>query len=194
MLGILFLNMQLTLWQWIAVGLCFGGAVLSNWSGKAIPVKGILWLLAAVVGYALSDISIKMLIDRITVTAGKGVLAMFIAATTSYFALGVFSLLVLLFVPQVKKKHLKPAIPFSCLWFSAMLFLFACFGLIGPLFGNIVQSGRGIMAVIIGVLIAKFGWSEYEEKLPRSILIRRIAAAMMITGAIILFAMGKTAL
>ena len=191
MLGIFFLNTQLNAWQWVAVALCFIGAVLSNWSGKAIPTKSVLWLLAAVIGYALSDMSIKLLIDRIAVTAGQGVLAMFIAATTSYFYLGVFSLVMVLFIPQVKVKHLKPAVPFSCLWFSAMLFLFACFGFIGPLFGNIVQSGRGIMAVVIGALIAKFGWSEYEEKLPRSILVRRIAAAMMITGAIILFAVAK---
>jgi drug/metabolite transporter (DMT)-like permease len=192
MLGILFLNIHLNAWQWVAVVLCFVGAVLSNWSGKTIPMKGVLWLLTAVVGYALSDMSIKLLIDRIAVTAGKGVLAMFIAATASYFYLGLFSIVVILFIPQVKVKHLKPAVPFSCLWFSAMLLLFACFGFIGPLFGNIVQSGRGIMAVLLGALIAKFGWSEHEEKLPRSILVRRIAAAMMITGAIILFAVAKT--
>lgn len=190
-LGILFWNQELSPWQWAAVGLCFSGALMSNWSGKSIKLSGALWLLGAVVGYSLSDISIKLLISSFETESGNRILAIFIAASIAYFYLGIFSLFVILFTRSVKLKHLKPALPFSCLWFAAMLFLFACFGLIGPLFGNIVQSGRGIIAVILGALIAKFGWSEHEKKLPHSILIRRIMAALLITGAIILFALAK---
>ena len=159
--------------------------------GKSITLSGALWLLMAVVGYSLTDISVKQLINCIEAETGKGVLSIFIAMSISYFYLGIFSLLVLLFARSIKLKHLKPALTFSCWWFVAMLLLFACFGLIGPLFGNIVQSGRGIIAVIIGAVIAKFGWSEHEERLARSVLIRRIASALLITCAIILFALAK---
>jgi uncharacterized membrane protein len=186
-----FLSINISLIQWSAVALCFVGAVMSNWSGKSIPLSSALYLLGAVVGYSLSDINIKLLINCIEAQSGKGVLAILIAASVSYFYLGLFSLLVILSVRSIKLKHLKPALAFSCCWFAAMLFLFACFGFIGPLFGNIIQSTRGIIAVILGVLIAKFAWSEHEEKLPRSILARRIAAALLISCSIIIFALNK---
>ena len=191
LLGIIFLNNTLNCWQWGAVVLCFCGAVMSNWSGKSIPLPGVLYLLGAVTGYSLSDISIKQLIDCIKVQTGGGALTVLTAASISYVYIGIFSLLVTLSTRSIKIKHLKPAVGFSCWWFAAMLFLFACFGLIGPLLGNIVQSMRGIIAVILGALIAKFAWSEHEEKLARPVLIRRIAAASLITCAIIIFALAE---
>jgi drug/metabolite transporter (DMT)-like permease len=189
--SILFLGIDLNAGQWTAVILCLVGALMSNWSGKSIPLASALWLLGAVAGYSLSDISIKGLIDKLTTENTTTVQAVFLAASTSYCFLGIVSVPIIIFSRSMKIKLLKPALPFSCIWFASMLFLFSCFGQIGPLFGNIVQSGRGIIAVVIGALIAKFGWSEHEEKLSHSLLFRRIAAAMMITGAIILFALSK---
>jgi drug/metabolite transporter (DMT)-like permease len=189
LLGMIFWGSHLSFWQWGAVVLCFGGAMMSNWSGKSISRSGALWLLGAVVGYSLSDISIKQLINCIEIETGQGIMTILIAASVSYFYLGIFSLLIVLFTRSVKVKHLKPALAFSCWWFTAMLLLFACFGIIGPLFGNLVQSGRGIIAVVLGAVIAKFGWSEHEEKLSHSVLIRRIAAASLIAGSIVLFAL-----
>jgi len=189
--GISFLNIELVLWQWVAVVICFCGAVMSNWSGKSIPFPSVLYLLGAVVGYSLSDINIKLFIDCFEVQSGERAISILIAASLSYFYLGLFSLLIILFVRSVKIKHLKPALAFSCWWFVAMLFLFACFGFIGPLFGNIIQSTRGIIAVILGAIIAKFAWSEHEEKLSRSILIRRIASALLISCAIVIYVLAK---
>ena len=190
-LGLIFWKQSLDGLQWLAVFVCLAGAVMSNWSGKSIPLAGIVWLLGAVVGYSLSDISIKELIDCVQTENGKGVFSILVAASVSYFYLGIFSLVVMLFTKKVKLKHFKPAICFSCFWFAAMLLLFACFGLIGPLFGNLVQAGRGIMAVILGVVVANLGWSEHEEKISTKLLILRIIAAMLVTGSIILFAVAK---
>ena len=189
--GIIFLGLHLVFWQWVAVFICFCGALMSNWSGKSIPLRGVLWLLAAVAGYSLSDISIRQLINCLAVGTDKGVIVFFFAAALSYFYLGIFSLPFVLFPGTVKLKNLKLAVPFACWWFGGMLFLYVCFGIIGPLFGNIVQSCRGILAVILGAVIAKFGWSEHEIKLSRSVLTRRIAAALLITAAIIIFAFVK---
>ena len=190
-LGVIFWGESLSSWQWGAIILCFSGALISNWSGKSIPLSGTLWLLGAIWGYSLSDINIKFLINCIELETGQGVQTIFIAVSVAYFYLGLFSLLIFLFTRSIKLKHLKPALAFSSCWFAAMLFLFACFGLIGPLFGNLVQSGRGVLAVLLGVLVAKFAWSEHEVKLPHSILIRRIAATLLIAGSIVLFALTK---
>ncbi|MFA6714903.1 MAG: DMT family transporter [Victivallaceae bacterium] len=187
--GMVFLNNGISAGQWGAVLLCFGGALLSNWSGKSIPLPAVLWVVCAVVGYSLSDINIKKLIECIELENGKGLFSIITAASLAYFYLGIFSLLVMPFMRSMKIRHLKPALPFSCFWFAAMLFLFTSFALIGPLFGNIVQSVRGIMAVILGAALAKLHWTEYEEKLPYSMLFRRIAAALLICVSIVVFAL-----
>ncbi|MCX6985141.1 MAG: EamA family transporter [Lentisphaerae bacterium] len=190
--GIMFMELHLSPYQWGAIILCCGGAMLSNWSGKSIPLAGILWLLGAIVSYSLSDISIKLLINCIENSAGKGLLAFLIAVSLTYFYLGIFSLFIVTITRSVKLKHLKPALPFACWWFGSMLFLFVCFGLIGPLFGNIVQSVRGIIAVIIGAIFARFSWTEHEEKLPRQILVGRLMAALLITVSVVIFILAKS--
>jgi drug/metabolite transporter (DMT)-like permease len=188
-LGIIFFKSRIEPIQWWAVLICFSGALLSNWSGKSIPLAGTLWILGAIIGYSLSDISIKKLIDCIKLGNGQNELSAITAAFLAYFYLGIFSLIVMLSTRSVKLKHLKPALPFSCFWFGAMFFLFICFGLIGPLFGNIVQSTRGIVAVLLGAVLAKLHWTEHEEKLPYPILLRRIAAALLICVSIVIFAL-----
>ncbi|MDD5598253.1 MAG: DMT family transporter [Victivallaceae bacterium] len=187
--GVLFLENGISAGQWGAVLLCFGGALLSNWSGKGIPFAAVLWILCAVVGYSLSDICIKKLIECVELENGKGVLSIITAASLAYFYLGIFSLLIIAFMRPLKIRHLKPALPFSCFWFAAMLFLFTSFALIGPLFGNIVQSVRGIIAVILGAALARLHLTEYEEKLPYALLFRRIAAALLICVSIVIFAL-----
>ncbi len=189
--GILFMKLHLGLWQWAAIIICCVGAMLSNWSGKSIPPAGALWLSATVISYSLTDISIKQLINGIENAGTKGLPAFFLAGGLTYFYLGIFSLLVMSAGRSVKLKHLKPALPFAVCWFGAMLLLFICFGLIGPLLGNIVQSGRGILSVIIGAALAGFGWTEYEEKLPRRIFLWRLTAALLITVSIVMFVLAK---
>jgi len=189
--GVLFMQQYLFPLQWIAIALCVSGAMLSNWSGKSIPLAGLWWLLAAVLGYSLTDINIKLLIDSIEHVTGKDISAVFIAASLTYFCLGVFSLVIIMVTRTVKPPQLKPALPFAGWWFGTMLLLFACFSLIGPLLGNIVQSTRGIMAVVLGAALAGLGWTKYEEKLPRRVLFGRLAAALLITAAIIMFILAK---
>lgn len=189
--SIAFMGLHLLPCQWWALILCCTGAVLSNWSGKSIPSAGILWLMAAIISYSLSDISIKLLINCIGRAVREGSTAFFIAACLMYFYVGLFSLLMVVVTRPVKPRHLKPALPFAGWWFGSMLLLFACFGLIGPLLGNIIQSGRGIIAVVIGVIFARFGWTEYEEKLSHRIFFWRLTAAFLITVSIVMFVMAK---
>ncbi|QSH40568.1 EamA family transporter [Lentisphaerota bacterium ZTH] len=188
-LGILIFNHSLLPLQWVAVFLCLIGAVMSNWSGSAIPLPAIIYILLACFGYSLSDLNIKVLID--TLLLKDRVIGTLIAAGLSYFTLGGISLIAFIVLPQVKVSYLKPAAPFAVSWLIAMVLLFGCFGLIGPLFGNIVQSSRGIMAVVIGIAIAKFADSTLEQQLTKQVMLRRITAAIFITAAIILYAVAE---
>jgi hypothetical protein len=69
----------------------------------------------------------------------------------------------------------------------AICLLFACFGLIGVVYGNVVQSTRGIMAVGIGWIVAHIGHAHLESKVSRRVFRRRVAGAILMTAAVILY-------
>ena len=68
-----------------------------------------------------------------------------------------------------------------------MVGLYCCFGLVGVVFGNILQSTRGVMSVAIGATLAQLGWHELEQRVDRVTLLRRLAAALLMTAAIALY-------
>jgi hypothetical protein len=85
----------------------------------------------------------------------------------------------------------KASFPFAVSWFTGILFLFLCFGSIGVVFGNIVQSTRGLMSILMGSFVAYKGYEHIEEKMtPRATLWRLFAGALMI-AAIALFYCGE---
>ncbi len=187
-ISIIFLHSSFHGLQWLGVLLCLCGAVMSNWSGGSIPAKSTVLLLVACSGYSLSDIYIKILIDSL------GYKSIFfgalMAGAVSYSFAGICAIPMLFIIPGISFRQLKAAMPFSICWFSAMLLLFACFGLIGPVFGNIIQSSRGIISVIIGAIVAGYGFSMLETRINAGLLIRRLIAAVLITAAVILFILG----
>jgi len=187
-ISIVFLNNAFNGLQWLGVLLCLGGAVMSNWSGGSIPVKSALLILAACCGYSLSDTYIKILIDCLGYESIFFGAAM--AGAVSYTFAGICAIPMLFIIPGISVRHFKPAFPFSVCWFAAMLLLFSCFGLIGPVFGNIIQSSRGIISVVIGAIIAGYGFSTLETRLNPGLLARRIIAAALISAAVILFILG----
>jgi len=69
------------------------------------------------------------------------------------------------------------ACPSALTWFGSMCLLYACFGLIGVVFGNIVQSTRGMISIALGWMVARWGMTHLESHAPRSALWRRMAGA-----------------
>jgi hypothetical protein len=80
-----------------------------------------------------------------------------------------------------------PAVQYSAVWLLAMIALYACLGQVGAVFGNILQSTRGVMSVAVGAALAHAGWHELEERVDRATLLKRIAAAVAMTAAIALW-------
>jgi drug/metabolite transporter (DMT)-like permease len=189
--GVLFFNNHLSPIQWIATAMCLCGAILSNWTGGTLPRQGILWLFSACAGYSLSDLFIKKLINAMNPDDGNMIVYAIIATVYSYILCG---LMALPFKLTMNKKKLKgkylAALPFSVAWFGAMILIYICFGLIGPVFGNIIQSSRGIISIVLGIVIAHLGHVHLEAKVSWPVFIRRIIAALLIIGAIVMFCYG----
>jgi hypothetical protein len=153
--------------------------------GLAIVLVGCLF-------FALSDLGIVGLIDAFAQPCTSccppigrlhaGALAM----AVTYVVCGVAALPLL---PRAAPQGLRdwiPATQYAAAWLGGMVALYACFGTVGVVLGNILQSTRGIMAVVAGALLAHLGWHDLEEQVDRPTLLRRLAAAALMTAAIAL--------
>jgi drug/metabolite transporter (DMT)-like permease len=186
---VLFLGAHMTGTQWLAAVLAVAAAVALNYSGKGMPPSAIVPLLAACVGYSLSDLYIRDLV--LAIKAG-GELSMFrasiLAVGCSYVITGVVALAALPLGGGVRTLRQWPyAVPFAAAWFSAMIVLFACFATIGVVPGNIVQSSRGLISIFLGAGLARLGHTHLEQKVSRWVLVRRVVAAAALMAAIAMF-------
>ena len=180
-LSVLLTRQSLPLLQWAAVGLSVTAAWLINEAGGRIPGRSLALLGLTILGYCLSDLSIGTLMKRL---AGVEPAPAMIATAFSYLLCAGVTL------PFAFRRELRqPAIwklaaPNAAAWFSAMCLLYACFGLIGVVFGNIVQSSRGVMSVAIGWLVAHIGHTHIESHVSRGVFWRRVAGALLMTAAV----------
>ena len=171
----------------IAILLATVGAVCMN-GGKAtrrVSLKAVLLLASTVVTYCVADLVETKLLNMSRTgniwCDGLGVCA------TCYMLLGV------LMIPLFKKigfsgEQLKCATPYGVLYFFSQVALFVSFGLVGPVFANVVQSSRGMISVAIGVLLCQLGFSSLDVKGDRKLWIRRFICSGIMTAAIIIYA------
>jgi drug/metabolite transporter (DMT)-like permease len=186
LISVIFLNQSMTPTKWAAVGLSTAAAFLLSNTGTRLPLPGIVLIVLACLSYSLSDLNIKVLVDHF---AYLGVLKGAMLGTgLTYILCGLFGLPVIFF----RRKDLNPrtwawSAPFALSWLIAVFFLFSCFALIGVVFGNIIQSTRGIISIAMGYAIAHIGLERLEPKINRSVYIRRLAAAALMTAAVALY-------
>jgi drug/metabolite transporter (DMT)-like permease len=173
--------------QWVAIVISVGAAFVLNTSAARLPARLLLAVLAGCLMYCLSDISIYKLVSGLK---GVGRLdSTMLTVCLTYAACGVVALFGL---PFIRRKHgwgdWLYALPFSASWFGAMIALYTCFGLINVVFGNVIQSTRGLISVLVGAQLAGFGMVHLEQVTPRSVFVRKLLAAAMMTAAITIFA------
>ena len=171
--------------QWLAVLLCTVAAVGMNFSGGRLSLRAVFWLVMASFGYALCDMCItKMML----LMPGKSMLFNAVGVMGCCFSLlGVAVLPGLLKYP-LRRGELKDSVPYSLVYLGSMLFLYTCFGLIGVVFGSIIQSSRGVISVILGVILVKLGLEKSEPDIPLRLWIRKLIMAILMLAAMTLYA------
>lgn len=186
MISVFFLGADFNAAKWIAVLLTTTAVLLLSSSGKRLEGRFILLGLLACVCYCLSDLCIKVLVNHFMFL---GVLRGAVIGTAlSYIVCGLCGIAVI----ALNRTHSTGdawvyAVPFAASWFLAMICLFSCFGLTSVVFGNILQSTRGIISIALGLIIAHIGFEGLEPKSTRWALVQRMAAAVLMTGAVVLF-------
>ena len=188
-ISLIFLNGRISVLQTLAIFVSAAAAMGMNWSGGGrLSLKGCIWLFQTLVFYSLADLAETRMV--LMVQTGNMIRDGIIIGGVSYFGLGVLTLPALI---RCKRswKLLRDAVPFGVAWFYAMTALYMCFGLLGTVFGNVVQSSRGLFSVLIGLILAEMGATRIEAKVSKSAWIRRGIAALLMMLAIFLYSYGS---
>jgi len=187
-IGAAFTHQHFHVVQWLGILCAVAAAYSLGQIGNKLPRKSWLWIACACVSYSLSDISIASVIHEFS-ALGLFHASVF-AACLCYSVCGVIAGLALVCKPAAVVVNWKAAFPFAVTWFMGILFLFGCFGSIGVVFGNIVQSLRGIMSIVGGSYVSRSGYAHIEARMPVRTVVLRSCAAMGMIAAIALFWMG----
>ena len=185
----LFLHAELNLRHLLAVLLTAVSAVGMNFSGIHISRKGAFYLVLALLGFSTTDITGAIFVKAMP---GDAMTLKAICATSlSYVFLGIIAAAVFLKL-KFERDACRGALPYSVLWFAAMLLLFASFGIVGVVFGSIIQSSRGVFSVFLGVLLARMGYSDVEPDVPVPVWVRRAVMATIMVAAIGLYSFASS--
>ena len=184
--------------QWFAVAISVAAVSLlqrssQSWQ-RANPWSVLGMVVAICVCFAVADLFIIGLIDAVqtsrnVTTSDSGRLqAGGFAMAATYILCGMITLPFVGHARRGQSGGWPAAAQYAAAWLASMAGLYICFGLVGPVFGNILQSTRGIMAVGLGAMLASLGWHDLEQPVDRQTLVRRIIAALMMTAAIAAYA------
>ena len=177
--------------QWTAVFMAGAAAMLINWTGSfRMSFKGWFFTFSTLVFYSLCDINETNIVLTIVNSGYSGLKGSIISASAIYTVLGLVSLPGLFFLRPTKKQFLLSA-PYALLWLSSQIFLMTCFAMVLPVFGNVIQSSRGLFSVLFGVLACRVGLQVMENSSTLSLWIRRALAALLMSGGIACFSFGK---
>ena len=188
---ILIFRQTLNFLQIIGILLSVTAAFAINWSGgKKLDLKALIVLTMTLVFYSITDFTETHMV--VMCNRGNIVRAGIAVTLLCYTVLGVCSLPVL-FKTRWNWKMQRDAVPFSLLWLLSQMTLLICFGFIGPVFGNVIQSSRGIFSVVFGVAACKLGFDVMENAASKKVWLRRALAALLMISGIACFSFGKIA-
>ena len=164
--------------QWVAVLMATVAAVGMNFTGGKITLKAAFWLFMTLLGYSLGDLAVTASFPSVRITAFLTALVM-------------APLLLLKRIPK-NLKMLKDASYYGLIWFTSLLFLFDCFSSVGVVYGSILQAARGVISVLIGAVLLKMGFRDYEPGVGLAAWVRRMVMALLMVGAMAVYAIAKT--
>jgi drug/metabolite transporter (DMT)-like permease len=188
MIGILFLGQHFHYLQWLAIFLSMIATLMLSRTGEKLSLIAATLILLTCIAYCISDINIKFLVGHFEYLGLAH--AAVLSACLVYVFCGIVALVLLFLLPRPTAVMFGYSMPFAVAWFSGMLFLFACFALIGVVYGNIVQSSRGIISIFMGAMLVRYNLEHLDQRVSRGVFFQRLAAAFLMSCAIALYYLG----
>jgi len=181
-------NQSMTGWQWLAVLLCIIGGLSINQSGGRMRRRALVAILFSATVFAFADWSIGLTVAGFLRMPQMTVLrASLLTEGCLYLFLAGLAILLLPLLGSRRGRDWRDASPFAITWFISMICLFFAFGQVGMVLGTILQSTRGFMTMLIGVVLMYLGLEHIEPRQPRAVVLRRLAAGILMFLAISLY-------
>ncbi|MDO5317196.1 MAG: hypothetical protein Q4G65_01090 [bacterium] len=184
------------IWQWVAISLMLTAVVVLNFTGGMKPGwKGGAWLTVFIVTACFCDREQVIIINLFREHGASMFASALLTLSLGYMTFGVASVG---FVGWkiLKGERLRAAgrkfadsAPFAAFWFSAMMAIYFCYGQLGSVFGNVVQSTRALIAVLVSLLACRLLHMGVEGTVSRSMWTRRGCAALLMTIGIVLYSL-----
>jgi drug/metabolite transporter (DMT)-like permease len=189
LIGISFMGQNFSPLQWAAIMLSLLAAGMLSATGEKLPFSSMCWILLSCFVFCFSDINIRLLMEHFSYLGLWP--SSIVSVCLSYILCGIIGLAILPVIRRPAGAMWGMAAPFAVSWFGSMLLLFACFMLIGVVYGNIVQSTRGIISIMMGPVLAATGFEHIETHVPRRVFFQRLAAGLLMTAAIAMYQLDK---
>ena len=188
LLAALLVGESLTVGGIAAVLLAVAAVFLINHRrGAGFDHRGMGVLALAITAFSFSDIGGKMLLDLLTEYQVPHFPAGLITVSCGSLPAALL-LCPVAWQQKIRKEEFAAATPYAVIWFIAVACTFIGFSYLGATFGNVVQSSRGVISLILGIVMAHLGVAGQEPQLPASAWIKRGIGAVLMFLAILLFA------
>lgn len=178
--------------QWSGVGLAVAAAWVLNGVGGRLPWRVTGLVVLACLAYAIADTFILGTIQEIRRISGDdstmGIPLFTVAAV--YTAVGIIAACLLPVYGTRDKGAWRDALPYVGSWMMTMVFLYGTFAAVGTVLGSILQSGRGLLSILMGIALAHMGWHHLEQKHGWAVQVRRLGAAALMCLAVYLYVKG----
>lgn len=183
--------------QWVAVVLATSAAWVLGASGQRLPLSTMAIAVGSCAGFVCSDLFIDRMYrawlpagltyEQALKAGGPLVRASITGMSLVYVWCGLIALAMLPLAKPWRREYWLGSAPYAASWMTAMLCLFSAFALVGIVLGNILQSTRGLVSIVLGVVVVKLGHHHIETHAPLRVVVQRAIAAAMMIGAIVLF-------
>ena len=199
--GMIFDGDRFSAIQWGGIGLALAAAYLLSCSGGKLSLAGLIGVIGTSICFAAADTFIKVQQDvfhafATTLAANGGIpLSQFmtnlLVVFVDYSIGGILALAILPFTGRYPRRATThDSLLYAAVWLGAMILLFVSFDAIGLVHGNIVQSTRGLLSIVLGYAIARAGGVSLERRLSRSGQAGRFIAGLLMFLSIVLFTLG----
>lgn len=176
--------------QWAGAVLAVLGALVLNFGKARLGVKTVALIVAMCLAYAISDLNIVA--SQAFLREQNYPHPVLFAVASCYTLCGLVAAIALPLVHANLRSDLKYAAAWAGAWTGAMLCLFTSLAIVGVVLGGILQSTRGLVSILLGAALAALGLEHLETRHDRRVLLRRIVAAGMMIGAIVLYSLGRS--
>ncbi|MBS1369078.1 MAG: EamA family transporter [Lentisphaeria bacterium] len=164
--------------------LAAASAFVMNYENGKLNFRGMPAVFGALAFYCLSDLSIKFMIDGIRAPSLWH--SALIAVCAINLVIGTV-LIPFIFLLRIRARSFTAAVPYAGTWFAKQLCLYICYAMVGPVFGNVVMTSRGPLAIILTLILLHFGVKNLEQPKALPVWIRRGVATLMMAAAIVLY-------